>query len=89
MQARTERRLPAIVANGIGFLDQIPGDAQDQGPGQLNGRRPKVTGVRDLDAEVGGRLHVNRRVAAPGRGDELQVREAFENGARQGTCARA
>ncbi|MEI9986833.1 MAG: hypothetical protein WDN69_28925 [Aliidongia sp.] len=80
--------LPAALAQGGVLRRNMSGGRQDQRPGQLDGRRRIIAGRGDRDAALAGRLEVDRSVAQRGRADQLQLRQAFEDRARQGRPAR-
>jgi hypothetical protein len=56
---------------------------KDERPGHLDGGRRSVAGRGDANAALLDRHHVDRGVARPGRGDQLEPRKALDDLTRQ------
>ena len=65
------------------LLRDVTGAGEDERPRQLDGGRGAVAGVDDAYATLGRRRAVDGRVAGPRRGDEAEVRQSLEDGARE------
>ena len=61
----------------------MTGARQDEGPGELDGRRRFVAGRGYEDAALRGRLHVDRGVARSGGRDKLEPRQLLQDFSRQ------
>jgi hypothetical protein len=74
---------PAGADRGV-LLRHVPGDGEDQRPGQLGGAGQVRAGTADGDAALGGRGDVDGDVARAGGDQQLQVRQPLEHAAREG-----
>ena len=75
-------RLPPPFAHLPVFPGNVPGQGQDQGPGELGGgvsARGQAPCRADQDAEPLGGVHVDIRLARPRAGDQLQARQPFQD----------
>jgi hypothetical protein len=76
-------RLPAAGAQGGVLGGDVPGDREDQRPGQLGGAGGVRGGPADGDAAVAGGGEVDGGVAGAGGDQQPQLRQAVEQAARE------
>ena len=75
--------LPAAGAQRRVFGGDVTQAGEDQRPGEFDRRRRGIARVGDGNAALGGGGGVDRGVAPPGRNDQLQPRQPFDDRARQ------
>src|SRR4051795_4934448 len=76
--------LPAAGTDGEVLLRDVPGDGEDQRPGELGGAGGVRAGAADGDAELPRGADVDGDVARAGGDQQPQVRQPLEDVAREG-----
>ena len=78
--------LPSALTHELMVLGDAPGGAEDQPPGELGGilvAAAGAAGAAHRDAAILKRRHVERGVAHAGRDQQLQLRQALDDGFRK------
>src|SRR5262249_9181951 len=84
LDAIADAGLPQPLAHRAVVVGDPTGGAEDQAPGELGGIQSAALGPANRDAMVAQRRQIKRGVAHSGRDQELELRQPFDEAAREG-----